>query len=79
MSMTGGQLRVLTDGHLWSEGRDRAAGMAAIRAAVWADEDGFEEMLAATAGSRGKGDARARLAAELRARERAQEGETKGE
>jgi hypothetical protein len=76
MAMTGGQLRVLTDGHLWSEARDRATGMAAIRAAVWADEDGFDEALNATGpAAGGKGDARARLAAELRARERESKGE----
>lgn len=72
MEMTGGQLRVLTEGHLRIEARARAAAMCGIRAAVWADEDGFEEAIAALGemdGGGGEADARARLAAELTRRE----------
>jgi hypothetical protein len=50
MGLTGPQLRVLVRGHARAESAAAARSMIAIRAAVWAEGDAFEQALAALSG-----------------------------
>jgi hypothetical protein len=46
MALTGPQLRVLIAGHRRIEAMETLRAMTAIRAAVWADQDGWRRALA---------------------------------